>query len=54
MKVSESYGYPDIKEELSDIILYHIKKITFEGEKSKGSMEILAKVKDFKNYLRKK
>ena len=32
LKVTESYSYPTIMEDLSNVVLYHIKEVTFEGE----------------------
>lgn len=32
LKVTESYSYPTIMEDLSNVVLFHIKEVTFEGE----------------------
>ena len=44
LKVTESYSYPTIKEELSDIVLYHIKEVTFEGEEKSPRREAFENV----------
>ena len=44
LKVTESYNYPTIKEELSDIVLYHIKEVTFEGEEKSPRREAFENV----------
>lgn len=44
LEVTESYSYPAIKEDLSDVILYHIKEVTFEGEEKSPRREAFENV----------
>ena len=44
LKVTESYSYPDIKEDLSNVVLYHIKEVTFEGEEKSPRREAFENV----------
>ena len=44
LKVPESYNYPAIKEDLSNVILYHIKEVTFEGEEKSPRREAFENV----------
>ena len=44
LKVTESYSYPAIKEDLSNVVLYHIKEVTFEGEEKSPRREAFENV----------
>ena len=44
LKVTESYNYPTIKEDLSNVVLYHIKEVTFEGEEKSPRREAFENV----------
>ena len=44
LKVTESYSYPTIKEDLSNVVLYHIKEVTFEGEEKSPRREAFENV----------
>ena len=44
LKVTESYNYPTIMEDLSNVVLYHIKEVTFEGEEKSPRREAFENV----------
>lgn len=44
LKVTESYSYPTIMEDLSNVVLYHIKEVTFEGEEKSPRREAFENV----------
>ena len=44
LKVTESYNYPTIKEDLSNVVLFHIKEVTFEGEEKSPRREAFENV----------
>ena len=44
LKVTESYSYPTIKEDLSNVVLFHIKEVTFEGEEKSPRREAFENV----------
>ena len=44
LKVIESYSYPTIMEDLSNVVLYHIKEVTFEGEEKSPRREAFENV----------
>ena len=44
LKVTESYNYPAIMEDLSNVVLYHIKEVTFEGEEKSPRREAFENV----------
>lgn len=44
LKVTESYSYPTIMEDLSNVVLYHIKEVTFEGEEKSPQREAFENV----------
>lgn len=44
LNVMEAYNYPAISEELSNIVLYHIKEVTFEGEEKSPRREAFENV----------
>ena len=45
LKVTENYSYPTIIEDLSNVVLYHIKEVTFEGEEKSPRREAFENVK---------
>ena len=44
LKVTESYNYPTIMEDLSNVVLFHIKEVTFEGEEKSPRREAFENV----------
>ena len=44
LKVTENYSYPTIIEDLSNVVLYHIKEVTFEGEEKSPRREAFENV----------
>jgi len=44
LKITESYTYPNIQEDLSNVVLYHIKEVTFEGEEKSPRREAFENV----------
>ena len=44
LKVTESYSYPTIMEDLSNVVLFHIKEVTFEGEEKSPRREAFENV----------
>ena len=44
LKVTESYNYPTIMQDLSNVVLYHIKEVTFEGEEKSPRREAFENV----------
>ena len=44
LKVTESYNYPTIMEDLGNVVLYHIKEVTFEGEEKSPRREAFENV----------
>ena len=44
LKVTEGYSYPAIKEDLSNVVLFHIKEVTFEGEEKSPRREAFENV----------
>ena len=44
LKVTNSYICPSIQEDLSNIVLYHIKEVTFEGEEKSPRREAFENV----------
>ena len=44
LKVTECYSYPTIMEDLSNVVLYHIKEVTFEGEEKSPRREAFENV----------
>ena len=44
LKVTESYSYPTIMEDLGNVVLFHIKEVTFEGEEKSPRREAFENV----------
>ena len=44
LKVTENYSYPTVIEDLSNVVLYHIKEVTFEGEEKSPRREAFENV----------
>ena len=44
LKVTESYNYPTIMEDLGNVVLFHIKEVTFEGEEKSPRREAFENV----------
>ena len=44
LKVTKSYSYPTIMEDLSNVVLFHIKEVTFEGEEKSPRREAFENV----------
>jgi len=44
LKVTKSYSYPIIMEDLSNVVLFHIKEVTFEGEEKSPRREAFENV----------
>lgn len=44
LKVTENYSYPTVIEDLSNVVLYHIKEVTFEGKEKSPRREAFENV----------